>query len=434
MEYTDASFAITFQIVQRYIKRSLEIHLPHTENRGKKFVQMRSIQKLAHIVLKYARLFWLTLIILPLVQLFWNYALTPAKDFPSLFSKSILALLFLPGLNLTLTLCIVGLLLLLNASAWILLRMEKKQNHKKRNAPIRAETPAMQWKGSDAFILKVLWSPNGRYLASAGSEGVIEVWDGRTFSLLKQLAPNNEPVDWLRSLAWSQDSRFLIAGGEGGDSRTWNMVTGTVHSLLHHSANAVLALGWSLQGVMVVTEEGWSACFSPITGTWQELSTSGSAVQVAAWSWQGELLARASHNGEIIIQQEGVSRNLTSYDSDIQQARVLSWNTIDTCLAIGYNDGSVQIWEVNQGTKLVEWSTGQLELQALCWTTKGHSLISADEGGGLKIWHITGQLQYEFDTHIGCITALASSPDNQFLCSAHEKGILAVWRISQYCH
>lgn len=390
---------------------------------------MSYLHKIAQRMVKHAWMFWLTLFILPLIQLFWSNALTPAKNFPDIFSKSLLAVLFFPGRNLILTLSVLVLLLLLNLFTWILTRT-REQTNEERCLAAKAPAPVTQQKTIDTFTLAVIWSPNGKYLASAGSEGVVEIWDGRTFSVEKQLMPEDEPVDWLRCLAWSPDSQLLAVGGEDGRSRVWNVVTGKVQNILSHPAGPIFALGWSAQGVLVATENGWSAAFSPKTGTWQQLLPGGSPLQMAAWSWQAGLLARISVDGAVDIQQGSVVKNLTTWNAEAQQVRALSWNVADTCLAIGYEDGNVQIWEVNSSTKLGEWRIDQQDLQVICWLPKGHFLISAGDSGILRIWQTsTGQLQQEIATSNGPVTALAISPDTQFLCSAHEKGTLALWEI-----
>jgi WD40 repeat protein len=63
----------------------------------------------------------------------------------------------------------------------------------------------------DPLILRVAWSSDDRYLASVGSEGIVRIWDGRTFTLIKKLHPGNKQVGWLYSLAWSPDVKLLIA-------------------------------------------------------------------------------------------------------------------------------------------------------------------------------------------------------------------------------
>lgn len=393
---------------------------------------MSSLQKIAQKALKHAWAFWLTLLILPLIQVFWNNALTPARDFPDIFSKSLLAFLFLPGRNISLTLSVLALLVLLNVFAWLLAR-PRGQTGAGQHPAIRTPAPRAQQEAPDAFLLSLAWSPDGTYLASAGSEGVVELWDGKTLTDGKQLAPEDEPVDWLRSLVWSSDSHLLAAGGEDGRSRVWNVVTGDVQHVLPHPTSPLYALGWSSQGVLVATEDGGAFVFSPTTGRGQQLLAGGLPLHLAAWSWRSGLLARVSVDGTVEIWRESGTQKVTILNPETQQARVLSWNAADTCFAIGYEDGTVQIWNVNPPAKLGEWQTEQHDVQAICWLPKGHLLVSAGGDGILKIWQIpTGRLQHEIATSQGPITACAVSPDAQFLCSAHEKGALALWEIPKH--
>lgn len=391
---------------------------------------MKYVFIIAHKVLKYAWAFWLTLFILPLIQMFWNNVLAPAKDFPSLLSKSIIAVLFLPGLNLALTLSTFRFLVLLNISAWIITLIEKRTKEEPRVSP-KAGSPEAQWKGFDTFIFTVVWSPNESFLASAGSEGIVQLWSGKTYRLVKQLAPEGEPVDWLLSLAWSLDSQFLIAAGEDKESRIWNVETGTVQKIFRHSRSPILSLGWSEDGIGAIAETGWSAFLAfPISDVWQQLSATTSPIQRATWAWHADMLAIVSVDGELLVQDRSALRRIARFNPDMQQVQVLSWNGTNTHLAVGCKDGRIQVWDINQAKKVAEWNSGQQDIRALSWTLKGSYLISGDDNGIIKVWHISkGKLRQEFNTSNGPITALAISPSTGLLCSAHERGILAIWKL-----
>src|SRR5205807_2385473 len=144
----------------------------------------------------------------------------------------------------------------------------------------------LKWKGHQGPAFAALWSPNGENLASTGADGVVRIWNGSSFSLMKELSPENEPVDWLLSLVWSPDSQLLIAAGLEKKSRIWDVATGKVQGELQHPASSILSIGWYLSGIGLVAENGWSGFISsPASGTWQELSAIGTPIHIAAWSW-----------------------------------------------------------------------------------------------------------------------------------------------------
>jgi WD40 repeat protein len=65
----------------------------------------------------------------------------------------------------------------------------------------------------------VAWSPDGRLIATSGTEGSARVWDARTgaqrFALLGHEA-------WVNNVDWSPDSGHLATASDDGTSRCGN--------------------------------------------------------------------------------------------------------------------------------------------------------------------------------------------------------------------
>jgi WD40 repeat protein len=68
----------------------------------------------------------------------------------------------------------------------------------------------------------VAFSPDGKLIASAGSEGIVQVWDTVTGKGVRQFT--GDPAVW--SLAVSGDGSLLASGDENGLIRIWEIATG----------------------------------------------------------------------------------------------------------------------------------------------------------------------------------------------------------------
>lgn len=74
--------------------------------------------------------------------------------------------------------------------------------------------------GHQNLINHINFSPDGRYIASAGFDKKVKVWDGHTGKFVATL---NGHVDYVYQVVWSADSRMLISGSKDSTCKVWQM-------------------------------------------------------------------------------------------------------------------------------------------------------------------------------------------------------------------
>jgi WD40 repeat protein len=77
--------------------------------------------------------------------------------------------------------------------------------------------------GENTCVGLVAWSPDGRFLASAGSDGTVRVWDAARGGLVRTLEAHEGSVN---SVAWSPDRPFLASGSDDRTVRVWDVASG----------------------------------------------------------------------------------------------------------------------------------------------------------------------------------------------------------------
>jgi WD40 repeat protein len=80
--------------------------------------------------------------------------------------------------------------------------------------------------------MAVAWSPDGRLVATGGSDRLVKLWEPASGKLLFCMRGHTGTM--LRSLAFSPDSRRLLSAAGDRAPRLWDTTTGQEALPLHH--------------------------------------------------------------------------------------------------------------------------------------------------------------------------------------------------------
>src|SRR5688500_3978604 len=86
-----------------------------------------------------------------------------------------------------------------------------------------APLPILVLKGHTRDLANAAFSPDGKKVVTASSDGTARIWDSATGAVLATLSGHEEAV---RSAAFSPDGARVVTASRDGSARIWDATTG----------------------------------------------------------------------------------------------------------------------------------------------------------------------------------------------------------------
>ncbi len=168
--------------------------------------------------------------------------------------------------------------------------------------------------GGNGFTT-VSWRPDGRYMATAGWDSAVPVWDA-TGRLRFVLPGHAGPA---HRLDWSQDSSRLVTGSDDGTARVWEVTDlgATQVQLLSVQEGALTGVAFSPDGTRVLTGTQESA-----VSIW-DVGPTGDAEVANIPDADGDVLFASS--GRSVL-ASGLDGSLTELDVDTRAQTHVLWS------------------------------------------------------------------------------------------------------------
>lgn len=241
--------------------------------------------------------------------------------------------------------------------------------------------------GHQDKVNAVIFSPDGKQIASASNDGTIKLWKANG-TLTRTLVGHSRSI---KSLAFSPDGQYLVSGSHGRTLQFWNVKEGAIAKNVKAHAEEIETISFSPNGSFIA-----SGSFDNTVKLWQK-------------------------DGTQILTPNPLKNSGAIYSLDIHRSNDM--------IAAGGQKGAIALWN-RQGIKIREWSAHALQINSLKFSRDGKLLASSSSDGSIKVWNLQGKLIKVLNGRVTRVNSISFSPDDLTLVSSSHDGTIKLWRLA----
>jgi WD40 repeat protein len=251
-------------------------------------------------------------------------------------------------------------------------------------------------KGHNGIIYDIAFPPDSAVLASAGSDGTVRLWSVERGEELGKFNAWNDKLAAARTVDFDPAGKTIVSGAWDGTLKLWDVDQRKPKRSLIGQALPVTSAKFSPDGSIIATA----------SGDWQQ------------WQLPGELRLWDAKTGEELASLPGHTTEIKQLAFDRDGKRLASSGA-----------GQVFVWDVATRSIIQRLKTDGAGT-SLCFLPDGPRLAIGDGRGGVTLWNTdAAKIIERYAGHAKIVSGIAASPDGKLLATAAHDGTVKIWPV-----
>ena len=281
------------------------------------------------------------------------------------------------------------------------------------NPPADGVCPAIALRGHDGSINKIAFTQDGANLITASDDHTARIWETKTGRLTAQLLGHAGSV---RDVSVSSDDKYAATASADGTVRLW-AISSTLPRLTLPGRKGVAAP----VGTRAFTWTDASASIRDMRDGREVIKLEGqySPISEAIFSMDASLVLALSRDGTARVWNTTTGRLIHLLHSGDTALTHAAFSPSSDRIAIAASDGTVRVWNVKTGTRIAELRGHTAAVNGMMFSRDGSQLVTASDDRTVRVWNAwNGATLLVYRRHSGPVLRASFTADGKRVISA----------------
>ncbi|MBI4663006.1 MAG: AAA-like domain-containing protein [Verrucomicrobia bacterium] len=282
-------------------------------------------------------------------------------------------------------------------------------------------------RGHDGPVNAAVFSPNGRFLVSAGADGVARVWDTNQRQTVTIFTNH---MGSINSADFNADSQRVVTASDDQTARVWEARTGR-ELVAIKLETPVQSAKFSPDGEHIATVSVDDTVRLWVVKTGEKFSSpppQTNLVTSIAFSPNGKLLAVACDDNIVRLWEEQTWWHLTNFVGHAGFINDVSFSPDSLLVVTASDDQTNRVWRTTNGRPVAEFKVPSGYSLSAVFSPNAQFVLTAGQDGAARIFDLSSkETVVELKGHDGPLNQASYSPDGKTIITAGADGTARLW-------